>query len=204
MTKTCSKDRILTSARALFFEKGFENVSTDLLASEASVSKATIYRHFKNMLDILDTVARDEAAKFKTGLPRDVATRDALQRALTEFGTELLGFLNQKETLDFSRLIHEEARANPQLGQTFYAAAVGRIRNDLGTLFASAQNAGIFKNDFASTDIAEDFIALLQGFCVIRVQLRVAENAFSNIEARVSRAVHTIMTTHAKATCENE
>ena len=168
------------------------------------MSKATIYRHFKNMLDILDHVARDEAAKFITGLPREVATRDALQRALTEFGTELLGFGNQKETLDFSRLIHEEARRNPQLGQTFYAAAFGRIRNDLSALFVSAQNAGVLKSDFDSLDIAEDFIALLQGFCVIRVQLRVSEHAFSDIEARVARAVHTIMTTHAKAMHEDE
>jgi len=197
MDKISSKDRILTTARTLFFEKGFEHVTTDLLARKAAVSKATIYRHFENMLDILDHVATAEADKFRTGLPRAIGSREDLEAALNAFGHDLLTFLNLKETLDFSCLIHEEARTNPQLGQTFYSAAVDRVRGDLGTLFETARTRGVLTDRFDTLEIAEDFLALLQGFGMVRVQLRVSRYAFDDIDGRVRRAVKTIMATHA-------
>ncbi len=197
MTKIPSKTRILTSARALFFAKGFEHVSTDELAREAGVSKASIYRYFKNMPDILECIAEAEAAKFQSVLPRDIDTLDALQAALTDFGVDALQFLNLKEIIDFSRLIHEVARTNAQLGQTFYTAAVERVCGDLTALFANAQSNGLCKRDFAPKDIAEDFAALLQGFGVVRAQLRVSEQAFDDIDGRVRRAVRTIVAAHA-------
>lgn len=46
-------DKILNVAAQLFAERGFFNTPTSLLAQEAGVSEATIFRHFKNKEEIL-------------------------------------------------------------------------------------------------------------------------------------------------------
>ena len=73
MNENASKSRILSTARTLFFVKGFEKVTTDLLAREASVSKATIYRHFDNMSEILQNVLEAEAECFRAEVLADIS-----------------------------------------------------------------------------------------------------------------------------------
>ena len=85
MGKTTSQDRILHAARRLFFEHGFGQVSTDVLAREAAVSKATIYRHFENMADILRCVTEAEALRFREITPPKTETIADLQTALIQY-----------------------------------------------------------------------------------------------------------------------
>ena len=153
MGKTTSQDRILHAARRLFFEHGFGQVSTDVLAREAAVSKATIYRHFENMADILRCVTEAEALRFREITPPKTETIADLQTALIQYGTKLLTFLNEAETLEFARLMHEGARENPDIGETFFNAAYGQTQNDFAKMFAAAQNRGVLSDLTSPMDI---------------------------------------------------
>ena len=51
-----TKQNIIDTAAALFFERGFYKVSVDELVAELRVSKGTIYRHFGNKEEIVETV----------------------------------------------------------------------------------------------------------------------------------------------------
>jgi len=51
---------ILQSAQILFAQFGLKNVTTDSIAREARVSKATIYKYFRNKREIFDRVVHDE------------------------------------------------------------------------------------------------------------------------------------------------
>ena len=197
MTKKPSYDRILHTARRLFFEHGFEKVSTDLLAREAAVSKASIYRHFENMADILRCVTEAETVKFRELTPPRTETIPDLRKALMQYGTKLLTFLNAADTLEFSRLMHEEARNNPHMGQTFFDAAYGQTQKDFALMFRSAQSKGVISDATDPMDIAEDLMGLLEGLSWVRVQLGVIKVPFVDIEARVNRAVTTILCMHA-------
>ena len=197
MGKTTSQDRILHAARRLFFEHGFGQVSTDVLAREATVSKATIYRHFENMADILRCVTEAEALRFREITPPKTETIADLQTALIQYGTKLLTFLNEAETLEFARLMHEGARENPDIGETFFNAAYGQTQNDFAKMFAAAQNRGVLSDLTSPMDIAEDLIGLLEGLGMVRVQLGVIKVPYPDVQERTTRAVNTILKMHA-------
>ena len=197
MGKTTSQDRILHAARRLFCEHGFGQVSTDVLAREAAVSKATIYRHFENMADILRCVTEAEALRFREITPPKTETIADLQTALIQYGTKLLTFLNEAETLEFARLMHEGARENPDIGETFFNAAYGQTQNDFAKMFAAAQNRGVLSDLTSPMDIAEDLIGLLEGLGMVRVQLGVIKVPYPDVQERTTRAVNTILKMHA-------
>ena len=197
MGKTTSQDRILHAARRLFFEHGFGQVSTDVLAREAAVSKATIYRHFENMADILRCVTEAEALRFREITPPKTETIADLQTALIQYGTKLLTFLNEAETLEFARLMHEGARENPDIGETFFNAAYGQTQNAFAKMFAAAQNRGVLSDLTSPMDIAEDLIGLLEGLGMVRVQLGVIKVPYPDVQERTTRAVNTILKMHA-------
>lgn len=197
MGKLTPQDRILRAARRLFFEHGFGQVSTDLLAREAAVSKATIYRHFENMADILRCVTEAEAAKFREITPPKTETIAELKAALIQYGTKLLTFLNEAETLEFARLMHEGARDNPDIGKTFFNAAYGQTQNDFAKMFAAAQSRGVLSDQTSPMDIAEDLIGLLEGLGMVRVQLGVIKVPYPDAQDRSNRAVNTILKMHA-------
>lgn len=52
--KNQKRQDILTSARALFKDKGFHNTKMDEIALAAGVGKGTLYEYFKNKQDIFD------------------------------------------------------------------------------------------------------------------------------------------------------
>jgi AcrR family transcriptional regulator len=180
----------------LFFEHGFGQVSTDVLAREAAVSKATIYRHFENMADILRCVTEAEALRFREITPPKTETIADLQTALIQYGTKLLTFLNEAETLEFARLMHEGARENPDIGETFFNAAYGQTQNDFAKMFAAAQNRGVLSDLTSPMDIAEDLIGLLEGLGMVRVQLGVIKVPYPDVQERTTRAVNTILKMH--------
>ena len=197
MGKLTSQDRTLEAARRLFFEHGFGQVSTDVLAREAAVSKATIYRHFENMADILRRVTEVESLRFREMTPPKTDTIADLQTALIQYGTKLLTFLNEAETLEFARLMHEGARDNPDIGKTFFDAAYGQTQNDFAKMFAAAQSNGVLSDLTSPMDIAEDLIGLLEGLGMVRAQLGVIKVPYPDVQDRSTRAVNTILKMHA-------
>ncbi|MFH1687087.1 MAG: TetR/AcrR family transcriptional regulator [bacterium] len=58
-----SETQILQAAQVLFAQFGLKKVTTDDIAREAHVSKATIYKHFKNKSEIFDEVVQEEATQ---------------------------------------------------------------------------------------------------------------------------------------------
>jgi AcrR family transcriptional regulator len=196
MSKQSSHDRILHTARRLFFEHGFEKVSTDLLAREAAASKASIYRHFENMADILRCVTQAEAVKFRELTPPKTHTIPELREALIQYGIKLLNFLNAADTMEFARLMHEEARGNPDIGQTFFNAAYGQTQKDFALMFRAAQTTGVLSDATDPMDIAEDLMGLLEGLGMVRMQLGVTKVPYVDIEQRTTRAVATILRMH--------
>ncbi len=193
MNENASKSRILSTARALFFVKGFEKVTTDLLAREASVSKATIYRHFDNMSEILQNVLEAEAECFRAEVLADISGHPDLRTALMSFGRKFLSFLGEQDSVEFTCLIHEVARDYPQIGRTFYTAAFEAVCAAVCGLLVQGQESGDLRDDFDPRDVAEDLISLLKGFGMVRAQLGLTTRPYKDIDQHVARAVDTIL-----------
>ena len=62
--RTEAADRVLTAARELFTERGFEGVSIRDIAGRARVSKANVFHHFGNKANLYEDVLQDSRLTF--------------------------------------------------------------------------------------------------------------------------------------------
>lgn len=188
-----SAKRILAAARELFFAQGFAKVSTDDLAQAASVSKATLYKHFNGMQGVLQAVVEAEVESFEQGVPTQVQTREEFIEALTTFGSNLLNFLNKAEIIRFSQLIFEQARSYPELAAEFYASAYGRTQEDLADLIRQGVEQGFLLTSLESTELAEQLLGLWEGFGFIRALLGLTARPFEDPDSWSRACVLTLL-----------
>jgi AcrR family transcriptional regulator len=93
---------IVQSAQPLFAQFGLKNVTTDDIAREARVSKATIYKHFKNKTEIFDRVIQDEADLLLASIRKVV---DAEEKAVDKLRAHLMIRLGKvSEFVNFYRV----------------------------------------------------------------------------------------------------
>jgi TetR/AcrR family transcriptional repressor of mexJK operon len=191
------RSRILLAAKELFFSQGFARVSTDDLAQAASVSKATLYRHFEGLNGVLRAVVEAEVESFEQGVPTDVETEEEFVEALISFGSKLLRFLNQPEIIRFSQLMFEEARSHRDLAGDFYSCAYGRTQDDLSRLIQQGIDLGYLRSEHSASDLAEQLLGLWEGFGFVRALLGLASKPYENPEERSRSFVHILLHGHA-------
>lgn len=187
------RSRILFAAKELFFSQGFAKVSTDDLAQAASVSKATLYRHFEGLNGVLRAVVEAEVESFEQGIPTDIETEEELFETLSSFGSNLLTFLNQPEVIRFSQLMFEEARSHPDLASDFYSCAYGRTQDDLSHLIQQGIDLGFLRSDHKAIDLAEQLLGLWEGFGFVRALLSLTRKPFENPEEWSRSGVRTLL-----------
>lgn len=192
-TKDSPPDRIVKAARALFFANGFARVSTDTLAKEASVSKATLYKYFPNMVEVLKAVCDVEAESFEAGTPTDVESLQELRLVLVRYGAKLMMFLNQPEILQFKQLMHEEARAHPDIAAEFYHSAYGRTLRVLSELLRQGVEKGFLHTDLTPEELAEQLVGMWEGVPYVKAQLGVTEEPFPAPAAWSEKCVSTLL-----------
>jgi TetR/AcrR family transcriptional repressor of mexJK operon len=181
------------AAKELFFCKGFARVSTDDLAQAASVSKATLYRHFEGLNGVLRAVVEAEVESFEQGVPTVVETEGEFIEALISFGSQLLRFLNQPEIIRFSQLMFEEARSHHDLARDFYSCAYGRTQDDLSRLIQQGVDLGCLKSEHSASDLAEQLLGLWEGFGFIRALLGLTSQPFESPEQRSRSCVRILL-----------
>ena len=102
MTK---QDEILSAAQSLFARFGPKKVTTDEIARDAKISKATLYKHFKNKGEIFDEVVRMEAAEMFSSIRDAVAQQKTVQ---AKFRAHLLTKLTKiRKLLNFYHVTME-------------------------------------------------------------------------------------------------
>ena len=60
-----TKEKIMQMALKLFAERGFESVSTSMIAGELGITKGALYRHFQSKQEIFDSIIRKMYKKKK-------------------------------------------------------------------------------------------------------------------------------------------
>ena len=77
------RERVLTTAGRLFYERGFGAVGVDLIVAEAGVAKTTLYRHFPSKNDLIVAWLERANAEFLLWLDDVVDSKVAPTRRLT-------------------------------------------------------------------------------------------------------------------------
>lgn len=158
------RQSILDAAKHLFLTHGFTGTSMDAVASEAGVSKLTVYNHFSDK-ETLFTAAIE--AKCGSQMPVIMFTLEPgmpVAEMLQEIGEAFLEMLYHEDSLKLMRLISAVGAQDQTMATLFYEAGPLRTRSEMIRFLVRANELELLKvTDTISA--SELFFGMLQGGC---------------------------------------
>ena len=135
------RDRILQTAREVFFEEGYGAATMSMIAARLGGSKGTLYAYFKNKEDLFEEIIRDQCSVIQSAL--DLADQGSdVRTTLTTFGLELMTALASDWAVRTLQLVIEEAVRNPELARRFDQAGPQQGAAAIAAYLATAHERG--------------------------------------------------------------
>lgn len=161
---------ILDAAVRLFLENGFGNVSMDMVARAAGVSKATLYVHFRSKDELFAAMMAQRCDGLMNGMACEALSGMPVADALTLIARRFIALLLSPKTLAAHRVVMAESHRFPDLARAFYdsgpAVAIGR----LSAFLAEADRCGRLR--VPDPDLAaEQFLGMLKSHLHLRLLL---------------------------------
>ncbi|MDQ3160088.1 MAG: TetR/AcrR family transcriptional regulator [Pseudomonadota bacterium] len=138
---------ILEAARRLFISQGYERVSMDQIASEAGVSKLTVYSHFGDKDSLFGEAVR---AHCEQGMPTSLFDEDALtplRERLEVIGQAFFAMVMAPEALAGHRIMCSPQVTASGLPAVFWKAGPQRVQQAFTALLERRINAGELEID---------------------------------------------------------
>ena len=153
--------RILEAAAELFRSQGYE-VSMDLIAGAANVSKQTLYNQFGNKEELFKAMIADHGALMRAPLnvsalerhPREMLTDVARQYYTHACGAGEMGYY---------RMIIGAGQQFPEMGQAYYEAGPKQMVDALSLWIAREERLGRLDTGGDPQLAAEHFLSLITG-----------------------------------------
>lgn len=159
------RDTILCTAARIFARDSFHGASIDLIASEAGVSRQTIYNHYKDKEALLSAVVDAALESINANLFEVLVTfpenGDDLENRLASFAVRLnLNCLHNNNGAFLRRLIQNEGPHLPDLLQSFRNEGPAKILSTIAACMARLALSGHL--DTTDPDLAaRHFMALI-------------------------------------------
>jgi AcrR family transcriptional regulator len=145
----------LLTALRLFAQDGYEAVSVSNIAGELGVTKAALYKHYKNKRDIFDSIVKrmvqidNERAK-RYEVPEDTydkapaAYRNASLGKIKAFTEAQYRFWTEDEfACSFRRLLTLEQYRNPEMADLYQKCLAGGVISYMEDLFREMIEEGV-------------------------------------------------------------
>lgn len=144
------RDQIREGAQRVFLERGFAGTSTDAIASEAGVSKQTLYVYYASKEELLADVLRHlihrEPQPQLPVMERGILeTPDEVRQALSYLARSLISDLMQPEYLALIRVVIAETPRLPQLGSLFRSVVPERVLGNVSAILEGGQQGGVIE-----------------------------------------------------------
>ncbi len=153
---------ILEAARSLFIVHGYERVSMDQIASEAGVSKLTVYSHYGDKESLFGEAVR---AHCEQGMPTSLFDEDAqtpLRKRLEVIGHAFFAMVMAPEAVAGHRILCSPQVTASALPAVFWEAGPQRVQRAFAALLERRIAAG--ELDIADPERASAFFfTLLKG-----------------------------------------
>ncbi len=152
------EQEVLDVATDYFLAHGYQGASINAMARSSGISKESIYRYFSSKKQLFEAVIGRELAEYQAGLRRLSAEKTMdLREALVDLAETVLDLVTMDRTLALRRLIFDEARRSPDVGQHYYK---------IGPEYAFAAVEEIFRSHHAESDfdpaiLSRHFLALV-------------------------------------------
>ncbi|WP_230180479.1 TetR/AcrR family transcriptional regulator [Aquabacterium sp. CECT 9606] len=153
------------TAGRLFLDKGYGNVSLEMIAREARVAVRTIYIKFGGKNGLLSALLQDKRAQFFADMDLDKDQRP-IREVLDDLATRLYSLLTSPEAVGLQRMLAAEARSNPQLVDTFFAMGPNVTRDAIARFLKRPD-----VRDQLLDDLPEDQLPVHLINCVLGDQL---------------------------------
>ncbi|MDD5425754.1 MAG: TetR/AcrR family transcriptional regulator [candidate division Zixibacteria bacterium] len=106
MRNTNKKALILKTSQVLFAQFGLKKVTTDEIANQAGVSKATVYKYYRNKYEIFNDIVQFEFDQLLTTIREAVANEVSI---IEKFRAHLLTKIEKlRKLINFYRVTQEE------------------------------------------------------------------------------------------------
>ena len=164
--KENTRGAIYRSARQLFDEKGFDNVTMEEIAAKAGVSVGSIYFHFNSKQEIMANYHADLDHAYLEYLEASKAedAQKSVQQKLTDF-IVFACITSANLGVENIRVVYPYMMCNAEFGS--------RMLNDqrpyykmLQSYVLGGQQSGEIRRDYSSEDIINDITVLARG-CIM-------------------------------------
>jgi AcrR family transcriptional regulator len=127
---------LVATAAALFIEKGYANVSLEMIAREAHVAVRTIYVKFGGKVGLFSAVLNNGRAHFFSDIGNMDTDNRPMQQILSDFGMRFLALVTAPASLNIQRMVIAESTTSPELARTFFDTGPAQTREVLTRFFA--------------------------------------------------------------------
>jgi TetR/AcrR family transcriptional regulator, mexJK operon transcriptional repressor len=159
------RQAIIKAAIEVFLQHGYVGATTDEIASTASVSKQTLYKHFADKEHLFAEIILDTTVQLVDGLSDAVADtlHDAedVRAALRGLADGFMRGLLQPDVLRLRRLVIAEAERFPELGKAWFDRGFDRTLVILGEAMQRLADRGLLRNLSDPTLAAYQFAGLV-------------------------------------------
>lgn len=156
------RQAILDAAKTLFLTHGYANTSMDAVASEAGVSKLTVYSHFNDKETLFSAAV---VAKCEEQLPPlffELPEGIAVENVLLNIARGFHQLINSEESVNLHRLIMALGSQDPNLSLIFFQAGPERMVQGMERLLTRIHETGALNIDLPR-NAAEHFFCLIKG-----------------------------------------
>lgn len=154
---------LIQVAGQLFLQKGYSNVSLELIAREARVAVRTIYVKFGGKAGLFSAVLVANRNRYFSDISQMESDDRPVREVLGEFGARFLELITSPAALAMQRMVIAESTNNPEVAQTFFEAGPRETRAILNRYFARPLVAAQLRDDVAPELIAVHLLNCVMG-----------------------------------------
>jgi TetR/AcrR family transcriptional repressor of mexJK operon len=192
-----SKDTaILLAARKLLIQDGVPAVTMEAVATEAGVSKATLYSRYGNRNELIEAVLRAQSDFFIESLNPDIRNPDQLVEALVSFSVRLLEFLCSDDHICLMNTLHGHQGMPDDLRHRMYELGPQATSDEFQQWLAKASTAGLLYCPEPEAS-GELLFGMLVGMDMLRrIFQQPPKHAGAHIESHVRKVIGVFMRMH--------
>jgi TetR/AcrR family transcriptional repressor of mexJK operon len=161
---------IVSTAKKMFYENGFERTTLDAISKESGVTKKTIYSHFHSKEELFGATVLDRVREEFSINSSDLDENNP-SLGLTIIANQFLGLIRRDEVLGAHRTMFSCATTHANLCDTFYKNAPFKVHSEVSQYLAKCKTLNIKDYDFA----ADQFLSLFLGLDHIKCMLGFAK-----------------------------
>ena len=135
--------QLLDSAYKLFLAQPYDAVSTDAIARDAKVSKATLYAHFASKEALFAALVEEQCIAISGDIWIEAPGSEDVKAVLQTIARNFVGMFITGKAMGLYRIIVAEVPRFPELGRGFFEAGPRTLHGRIGDFLRNADERGL-------------------------------------------------------------